>query len=214
MYCTCNLNLPFHTGWSIVHVMSLSKEFMSSSGFILDGVYNFFDIILGVLIAVSLYNGYKKGFVYQAVSLLTIVISVYIAINFSDWTARFISQYIDFGGILSLISFLITFLVSLVVIHKFAQWIDRSLKFLLLGGINRILGMIFSFLKAIIIMSSILLFVDGLNKKLHWIEQKQMKESKLYEPIKNLIPNYFPFVKGWYFQYIQPKVEKAVKDEL
>ena len=176
--------------------------------------YNIFDIILGVLIVGSLYSGYKKGFVYQAISLLAIVMSVYIAINFSDWVARLISQYIDFGGVLSLVSFMITFLASLFIAHKLAQWIDQSLKFLLLGGINRVFGMGFSLLKAVLIMSAILLFVDGVNKRLGWIEQKQVKESRLYEPIKNLIPDYLPFVKQWYFKYVQPKVEKVVKQEL
>ena len=175
--------------------------------------YNLLDIILGIIIVISLYNGYKKGFVYQAASLLAIVVSIYIAIHFSDITGRLISKYINLGGILYLASFLITFLVSLFLIHKLAQWIDKSLKFMFLGGINRVLGIIFSFLKVIIIMSAILLFVDGFNKKFSWIGQKQIKESRLYEPIKNLIPNYFPFVKSLYIQHIKPKVEKIVEDE-
>ena len=79
---------------------------------------NILDIFIGLPLIYAIYKGFTKGFVYEAASLIALILGVYGAIHFSDFTAEVIqdtfkyeSQYMEY------ISFIVTFIVIVIGIR-------------------------------------------------------------------------------------------------
>ena len=75
--------------------------------------------------------------------------------------------------------------------------LDKIVKAVFLGFINRLAGIIFGVLKTAIIMSIILLLFDEMDEHVHLLPAKQKEESKMYVPMKQVVPTLFPFIKLW-----------------
>ena len=76
---------------------------------------NLLDIILILPIILFAYNGYKKGFIIELSSLVALVLGIYLAINFSDFAADFLSNNFSISDqYLLIIAFIVTFAVVVI----------------------------------------------------------------------------------------------------
>lgn len=159
---------------------------------------NYIDLVLGILLILAAIQGFRKGFVVELASLAALVLGIWGAIKFSDWTADFITDTTNFNSeYLSVIAFLVTFVGIVIVVHILGKVIDNAVKVVAMGFLNRLAGIIFGVLKAAVILSIFLLLFDTVDENVHLLPGQQKTESKLYEPMKQLVPTLFPFIKLW-----------------
>ena len=143
------------------------------------------DIILIIPLVWGAVMGFKKGLVLELASLVGLALGIYGAIKFSDFTAEKLVQYVDITQEwLGLISFLVTFVLIVFAVFLAARILDKALKLVALGFVNRILGLLFGTLKFALIISIGLYFFENLNKKFEFVASDFAEESILYEPIK------------------------------
>jgi len=72
---------------------------------------NYIDLVLGIIIILAAIQGFRKGFIVELASLAALVLGIWGAIKFSDWTAGFITETFGYTSkYLVAISFLVTFL--------------------------------------------------------------------------------------------------------
>lgn len=155
---------------------------------------NYFDIIIGIVLILALVKGFKNGLVIELASLAALVFGLLGAVYFSDVTESYLIQYFDSSHI-GIIAFIITFILIVIGVHLVARLIDKLIKAVALGPVNRLLGVLFSLLKYAFIISVVLAIVSGLERNFKFIPEEQKANSYLYEPIASIAPAIFPYLK-------------------
>jgi len=143
------------------------------------------DIILIIPLLWGAVMGFKKGLVLELASLVGLILGIYGAIKFSDYTAEKLVEFVDITQQwLGLISFLVTFVGIVLGVFLAARVLNKALKLVALGTVNRVLGLVFGTLKFALIISTALYFFENINRKFEFVEQEFADESLLYQPIK------------------------------
>ena len=105
---------------------------------------NFIDIIISVFVLFFAYKGIKRGLIKELISLLSLIIGIYIAINFSflleDYLYKSLSNY---GEFVSIISFVLVFLIVFLSFKIAGFLVKKLVKSLQLGFLDKLFGMFF-----------------------------------------------------------------------
>ena len=172
---------------------------------------NYFDAIFAILFLWSIYKGLTKGFIIMASTLAALLLGVWGAVHFSDITSGLLYRHLDLQTqYLSLISFALTFILIVIAVHILARAIDKLLKAVALGFLNRLAGMLFGILKTALIISIVLVLVNNIDKRVPFIPEEHKKGSLFYEPLSKLAPAIFPFLK---FNQIRERIEDIEEKE-
>lgn len=169
------------------------------------------DIILLIILIYAAFDGFRKGLIAQAAKLAALIVGIWGAIRFSDFTANLIAKYFTVNAqYLSLIAFAVTFIALVVGVHFLGIVLEKVLKLAFLGIVNKLLGMVLGFLKMALIASVILIIVDNLNVRFKFLPEEYGEKSFLYEPVKNIAPTIYPYLK---FDEIRATFEETFKQE-
>jgi membrane protein required for colicin V production len=154
-----------------------------------------FDIIFILLFCWAAFKGFTRGFILQAASLAALILGIYGSIKFSGLTAAINMEKIgSHGENIPLIAFTITFIIIVVIIHFLARLFEKMLELIALSFVNRIFGVLFNLIKYAFIISSFLVVINSFNRKVHFLPQEKLIESRLYTPLSNLAPLIFPYL--------------------
>ncbi|MBN2350845.1 MAG: CvpA family protein [Bacteroidales bacterium] len=168
---------------------------------------NYFDLIFAVFFLWAAYKGFSKGFIIHAASLAALILGIYGAVKFSDFTAGVLTEKLHFTSqYLSLIAFAVTFVIIVIGVHFFARLLDKLVKAVALGFVNRIAGVLFALLKTAFLISIVLVIINGANRHTHFLPEDQMNNSLLYEPLSSFAPMIFPYLRFGDFEL--PKKEE------
>jgi membrane protein required for colicin V production len=159
---------------------------------------NYIDIILGILIILSAIGGYKNGLITELASLAALIFGIWGAIQFSDITTELLIKYFDLkSNYLNIISFAVTFVVIVILVHIVAGVINNMVDAGMLGITNKLAGMIFGILRSILFLSIVLMVFDKIDEDVKILPENVKERSRMYEPIKNVAPSIFPFIDIW-----------------
>ncbi len=153
---------------------------------------NILDIILGALILFGLVRGLSKGLFVEVASLIALIAGVYGAIHFSDFAAGFLETKVDWSEqTINITAFAITFVIIVLVISLAGKALTKLADFAALGMLNKLLGALFGALKIGLILSVVLMILGKMNRTIPFIEDEEMEESMLYEPVRSFAPMIF-----------------------
>ncbi len=148
---------------------------------------NFLDIILAVPVIYAAYKGFKNGFVIELFTLLAILVGIYVGIHFSDAVAGWMKSTFHWDSpYLPVVSFTITFLGVGAMIYFGGKVAEKMIKVVHLSPINKALGIVFAALKALYILSVVLVILESYDEKRSFIPEKAKEESLLYVPVKDI----------------------------
>jgi len=154
---------------------------------------NYIDLILALPFIWGIYRGFTKGLVYEAATLVALILGIYGAFKFSWFTTEILVNQLGFTGqYLPWISFAITFIIIVVIIHLIARAMTSLLKAVALGFINSFLGILFGVLKMAFILSIILVVFEPIDRDKKFLSEESKSKSVLYGPIYNFAPSLFP----------------------
>lgn len=117
-----------------------------------------FDILYFLVLILAIWKGYQKGLVLGIFSLVAVIIGIAAAMKLSVVVAGYIDKAVKVSEEwLPVISFLVVFILVLILVRLGARAIEKGLQFAMLGWLNKLGGIV---LYAIIytIIFSILLF--------------------------------------------------------
>ncbi len=173
---------------------------------------NYFDLVISVFLLWSAYRGITKGFLIMAASLAALVLGVWGAIRFSDLTAAFLVEQFGWSTrYLSLIAFAITFVGIVLIVHLLARGLDKLLKAVALGFLNRLAGLLFGVLKTAFIISILLVIVNSIDRRVPFIPEQHKENSLLYEPLSKFAPAIFPYLN---FEDVRERFERGSNSEV
>jgi membrane protein required for colicin V production len=170
---------------------------------------NIFDIAIAIPLVWGLYKGFSKGFIQALATLVALVLGVIGAIKFSDVTSTFLADNLTIDPTyLPLISFAITFIGIIIGVHFLARLLDKMLKAVALGLVNKIAGAVFGVAKYAFIVSVILIALNYINAQTNFIPQQKISSSLLYNPVSKFAPTVIPYIN---LDTIRQKVDEKVK---
>ena len=158
---------------------------------------NLLDIVLFISIVISLIIGYIRGFVKETFSIFNWLLSAWIAFKYYSDFKTLTASLIKSNIIADAISFGILFLFSLITLTFLSNFISKNIKNSLLAPLDKILGMVFGIVRAILLIT--LIFIAS--NQLIWLNNTLPKwvNNSLSYPIiisiinnlKNILPNDF-----------------------
>lgn len=156
---------------------------------------NYLDIIILVPLVWGIYKGATRGVIIEVASLIALVLGVWCAIHFSEYTADLLVNDLNFSisdSYLTPLSFALTFIGVAIAIVLVSRLLDKLLSAIALGGLVRFLGALFGAAKMLLILSILIYFVDSLDNKMKFIDENTKQSSFLYEPMLKVIDDVIP----------------------
>ena len=163
---------------------------------------NYIDIIILIILGFAVVRGFINGLVIEVASLAALIFGIWGAIKFSGFTSVKLYEFFDMSGqFIGIISFIITFLIIVVIIHFIGMLINKLMEAIALGFLMKLLGTVFGLLKTVLIMSVIFVVLNSINSRRSFLPAEQLQESFLYNPISDIAPALFPIIgEGDLFQ--------------
>ena len=116
------------------------------------------DLIFAVIIILAILKGYKRGLIVGLFSLVAVIIGLAAAIKLSTVAAEYIGSSINISQQwLPIISFIIVFVIVVLLIRLGANAIEKAVEVVTLGWLNK-LGGILLYVAIYTIVFSVLLF--------------------------------------------------------
>ena len=157
---------------------------------------NILDIILLICFVPALVQGIRKGFIAQAISIISIIVGIWASARFADLVAGWVAQYITASEqVMKLVAFAIILIIVFVALGLLGKMLEGMFKLVMLGWLNRLLGAIFSLLKAGLIVGLLIIVFTSVNDNFRFIQESVLNESLLYPPLKKLAFEVFPYLK-------------------
>jgi len=154
---------------------------------------NYLDIIIIIPLVWGAYKGFRKGFIIEIASLFALILGIWGGINFSSYSADILSKTFHISSeIIPLLSFVVTFIGIVILVFFIAKMLERIVKMVALGIVNRIAGMVFGMMKFGIIISVILNLVNTIDAEVSFIENDMKSKSLLFQPLSDFSSTLFP----------------------
>lgn len=157
---------------------------------------NYLDILLIIPLIIGAWRGFKKGFVIEIFTLLALLVGIYAGIHFSDYMAAILTEHVSIDtAYLPAISFTVTFLLVGAMVYFAGKMIEKALRLVALGTLNKFAGLFFGTVKMLFILSSAIVILESYDEKNAFIPSDLKTESLLYSPIKKTALNGIPALK-------------------
>jgi membrane protein required for colicin V production len=165
---------------------------------------NYIDAIIIIVLGFAIIRGFTNGLVKEVASLAALILGIWGAIKFSNFTAGKLYDYFDMTGkYAGIISFIITFGIIVIVIHFIGVLLDKLMEAVSLGFLNRLLGIVFGLFKSVLILSVIFVVLNAIDARRPFLPKEKIEQSKLYNPISDIAPAIFPIIGegGFYHSF-------------
>ena len=158
---------------------------------------NFIDITILLCCVPAIFRGLSKGFIAQAAALVALVLGAWMSFHFSSTVVEWIRPAMDVSPvILQVIAFTLILMAVFLALTLAGKALEGLVKVVMLGWLNKLLGVAFSLLKVILAIG---LVIDTVTHALEIDCSKTTAESLLYNPVKSFADVFFPYIKELIF---------------
>ena len=158
---------------------------------------NIIDAIILICLIPATIQGLRKGFISQAISIISLVVGIWASAHFADIVTEWISQYITASEqVLRIVAFALILIVVFLALGLIGRLLESILKFAFLGWVNKLLGTFFAFLKTILILGLIALAINSAYATLDCTLPEAFITSKLYAAVSTIADSIFPYIKN------------------
>lgn len=169
---------------------------------------NTLDIIILVILLPFLVQGIRKGFISQLTALLSIILGIWMAFKFSSLVVEWMKPQLHLSDqVLKVISFIIILIVVVLVLYLVGKLLEKMLKLVMLGWMDKLLGVILSLLKGLVVIGLLIVVFNSLNTNFHLVADEKLEGSVLYPALKDATYTIFPYLKEWLFPAGSPAVD-------
>lgn len=154
------------------------------------------DIIIVCCFLPVLYFGIKNGLVRQLVAFAVIFFGIRLSLRFATPVGEWVTEHVKIGDFWAkAVSFILIFFAVALVLSLFGRIIEKIIKITLLGWLNKLLGVVMTFILTILLLSVVVYLVDSANNLLEFIPKEKLEESRFYPALLQLSQEVFPHFK-------------------
>ncbi|MBR1927164.1 MAG: CvpA family protein [Bacteroidales bacterium] len=162
---------------------------------------NIIDIIILCCVVPAAIRGISKGFVSQAFSLVALIAGAWLSFKFSGTVGDWLVSFVELPtSVLHVIAFALILLVVMLVVHIAGKAVEKVLKVVMLGWLNKLLGAVFAILKAGLVVGLIIILFDSINSAIPLARESTINGSILYHPTKDVADMIFPYLRELIFK--------------
>lgn len=151
---------------------------------------NLADYFIIAIILISTLISLMRGFLSEAISLLTWIIAVFVAFKSANSIGQLFAHFIHKPSLQFIVGFLVAFFIILIIGSLINHFLSAFIYATGLSGTNRLLGMLFGFARGVLLIAIFILFA----KMTSAIKQPWWQTSLL-------IP-YFQGLTNWLQQFL------------
>jgi membrane protein required for colicin V production len=153
---------------------------------------NLLDLVLLLILAWGAIAGYRNGLFREVASLLGLVLGVFLAIIAADVTGRVAAGMVDWNVLpLKVLAFVVVFALIILILKALAGALTGLFKAVMLNFFNRLAGFFFGLLKASILISLVLFFLQLFNDRTELLPESVFQGSLLAGYLQPLAPAVF-----------------------
>ena len=143
------------------------------------------DIIVAIILILAIYKGIRQGLIVALFSFIAFFIGLAAALKLSAVVADRLGKAVEVSEKwLPIISFVIVFVVVIILVRLGAKFIQTTVELAMLGWLNRLGGILLYASLYILILSILVFYADQLN----FIKPATKAESVTYNYIRPLGP--------------------------
>lgn len=158
---------------------------------------NILDIVLLACLIPAVIQGLRKGFIAQVVAIISLVLGGWLAYRFSSAVTEWLGQWISASGpALNIIAFILIFAIVVTLLFLLGKILEASIKIILLGWLNKLLGLVFSLFKYVLVIGLLIILFDSINGKFGLVSDEFLDSSFLYSGIRSISWSVFPYLKS------------------
>ena len=142
------------------------------------------DIIICLILGFFTFNGFRHGFIEEMARLISLLGGFIFSSKFHNLLIPYFQPFIEDETICVTVTYMTIFVISVILITFMAKILQKFIEFVLLGWLNRLLGVLLGLLKGFLIISLIIFIIQSFPAKLkedNTIRQKLEKESVMYQ---------------------------------
>lgn len=160
------------------------------------GNMNILDIILLICFIPALVQGFRKGFISQVIAIISIIAGVWLSFRFASYVSVWLGQYIQGSEqVMKVVAFALIFIAVAAALALLGKLLEGTIRLVMLGWLNRLLGTAFSLLKAGLIVGLVIMAFCPLNDSFNFVSKETLDQSVLFPPLKDLAYTVFPYLK-------------------
>ena len=162
---------------------------------------NTLDIILIICLSAALIEGLVRGFTEQIIALVSIIAGTWAAFKFSQLVCSMLQPHLQISEkVLYVIVFVLMIVVVILLLRLLGKVIKASIKFVMLGWLDRLLGALFALIKVSLIIGIVIILFNTINSSFHIVSESVMENSVIYPPMKRFAYGVFPYFKELLFK--------------
>lgn len=149
------------------------------------------DLTFLLLMVLAVFKGISKGFIVAVFSLLAFIVGLAAALKLSAAVATHLHDKMRINGYwLPVLSFTIVFIAVALIIRWCAALIKKAIKFVFLGWVDTLAGILLYAIIYLMVFSIILFFAN----RIHLVTPRMRFDSKTYAFIEPFGPRVMGFV--------------------
>ena len=119
------------------------------------------DLLFAIAIVFAIFKGYRRGFIVGLFSLVAVIIGLAAAMKLSAVAASYIGQNVNVSKEwLPVLSFVVVFIIVVLLIRLAANAIDRTVEMVMLGWLNKLAGIVLYVIIYTIVFSVLLFYAE------------------------------------------------------
>jgi membrane protein required for colicin V production len=156
-------------------------------------------MVLGALLAFSLYKGIKNGLFTEVASFVSLLLGIYIAIKFSSLMQEALMQHVSWNpNTIQAVAFILVFILVVIGVYFLAKILTGIADFAFLGWLNKLGGGFFRVLKTIFIISILIALFEKINFNETFAKKETLDNYIFYNPIKKVAAFAYPSLQKGY----------------
>jgi membrane protein required for colicin V production len=157
---------------------------------------NSVDVFLLICFVPAIIGGIMSGLVRQVASLVALILGAWAGWHFSALLAEGIKIWFKSDSeLIGIISFALIFIAVVIVVNLIGKALSGIIKFVMLGWLDRLLGVIFAILKYAFIFSVAIYLLNSLDALYPFLPKHIIKQSALYPLLESMAPSLFPYLQ-------------------
>jgi membrane protein required for colicin V production len=146
---------------------------------------NYIDLAAVCLLVYGHVRGAYRGFFVEVSSLLALVLGVFGALHFSNFTASLLANYIEWDY-LPLLAFALTFIGIIIGVVWIGKLLTKLAKVVLLGFLTRLLGALFGACKWLVICGVLVWILGQIDVFFSFLPETLKDNSLVFQPLEEL----------------------------
>ena len=159
---------------------------------------NVIDLIIIIFASYFITRGLFRGFIAELAVVVGLIFGYIVTITYLGLVSEILSKYLPTIPLLiiNIIAFVLIFFISNLIIRLGANVITKTINFVMLGWLNRLLGGFFGFIKSVIILSFFVFLLELFPILTPFLQQAGTQESVLFRILEITGPEFFKLVQN------------------